>query len=64
MKNLAYKISLLVVGLFATLSLSAQEISGVVKDSGGQPLVGVSVFVELLHGHDCDSEHGAQLGQS
>ena len=46
MKNLTYKISLLVVGLFATLSLSAQEISGVVKDSGGQPLVGVSVFVD------------------
>ena len=46
MKNLTYKISLLIVGLFATLSLSAQEISGVVKDAEGQPLVGVSVFVD------------------
>ena len=46
MKNLTYKISLLIVGLFATLSLSAQEISGVVKDADGQPLVGVSVFVD------------------
>lgn len=46
MKNLTYRISLLVAGLFATLSLYAQEISGVVKDSGGLPLVGVSVFVD------------------
>ena len=46
MKNLTYKISLLIVGLFATLSLSAQEISGVVKDTDGLPLVGVSVFVD------------------
>ncbi|MBO8454856.1 MAG: TonB-dependent receptor [Bacteroidetes bacterium] len=46
MKNLKYKISLLVAGLFATLSLSAQEYSGAVKDAGGQPLAGVSVFVE------------------
>ena len=46
MKNLKYKISLLVAGLLATFSLSAQEISGVVKDTGGLPLVGVSVFVD------------------
>lgn len=46
MKNLKYKISLLVAGLLATLSLSAQELSGVVKDSDGLPLVGVSVFVD------------------
>ena len=46
MKNLKYRISLLVAGLLATLSLSAQELSGVVKDSDGLPLVGVSVFVD------------------
>ena len=46
MKNLTYKISLLVVGLLASLTLSAQEIRGVVKDADGLPLVGVSVFVE------------------
>ena len=47
MKNLTYKISLLVFGLFATLfAANAQEIRGVVSDVNGEPLIGVSVFVD------------------
>ncbi len=47
MKNLTYKISLLVLGLFASvLVANAQEIRGVVSDVNGQPLIGVSVFVD------------------
>lgn len=47
MKNLTYRISLLVAGLFATmLALDAQVIKGVVSDTDGQPLAGVSVFVD------------------
>ena len=47
MKNLTYRISLLVFGLFATVfAASAQEIKGVVSDVDGQPLIGVSVFVD------------------
>ena len=47
MKNLMYKISLLIFGLVATVALQAQDkFSGVVKDTQGEPLVGVSVFVD------------------
>ena len=47
MKNLMYKISLLIFGLAATVALQAQDkFSGVVKDTQGEPLVGVSVFVD------------------
>ena len=47
MKNLTYKISLLILGLLATaFVVNAQEIKGVVSDANGQPLIGVSVFVD------------------
>ena len=47
MKNLTYKISLLVLGLFmAAFTASAQKVSGVVTDVDGQPLIGVSVFID------------------
>ena len=47
MKNLIYRISLLVMGLFATAVVAnAQEIRGVVTDANGEPLIGVSVFVD------------------
>lgn len=47
MKNLTYKISLLILGLFAmAFTASAQKISGVVTDVDGQPLIGVSVFID------------------
>ncbi|MBQ7772366.1 MAG: TonB-dependent receptor [Bacteroidales bacterium] len=47
MKNLTYKISLLILGLFATaFAAQAQEIRGVVSDVNGDPLIGVSVFVD------------------
>ena len=47
MKNLTYKISLLILGLFATIiAANAQEVKGVVSDANGEPLIGVSVFVD------------------
>ena len=46
MKNLTYKISLLILGLFAAVAVNAQEIRGVVSDVNGDPLIGVSVFVD------------------
>jgi len=46
MKNLTYKISLLILGLFAAVAVNAQEIKGVVSDVNGEPLIGVSVFVD------------------
>ena len=46
MDNLTSKIYLLIIGLFVTLTISAQQITGVVRDTGGQPLTGVSVFVD------------------
>ena len=47
MKNLTYKISLLILGLFASvLAANAQQIRGVVSDVNGEPLIGVSVFVD------------------
>ena len=47
MANLTKKIYLLIFGLLVTVfSVSAQEISGVVKDSNGEPLPGVAVMVE------------------
>ena len=46
MKNLMYKISLLILGLFATAVVNAQEIRGVVSDVNGEPLIGVSVIVD------------------
>ena len=47
MKNLMYRISLLSAGLFASMAIAgAQQIKGVVSDANGDPLVGVSVFVD------------------
>ena len=47
MKNLTYRISLLILGLFATMvAANAQEVGGVVSDVNGDPLIGVSVFVD------------------
>ena len=46
MKNLTYRISLLILGLFATVLAGAQEVRGVVSDVNGEPLIGVSVFVD------------------
>ncbi len=47
MKNLTYKISLLIAGLFAAVcTVDAQQIKGTVTDTGGEPLIGVSVFVD------------------
>ena len=47
MKNLTYKISLLILGLFATIiAANAQEVKDVVSDANGEPLIGVSVFVD------------------
>ena len=42
-----FKISLLIAGFFAAAAVAdAQQIKGVVTDSNGDPLVGVSVFVD------------------
>ena len=47
MKNLTYKISMLILGLFVTaFAANAQQIKGVVTDASGEPQIGVSVFVE------------------
>ena len=47
MKNLTYKISMLVLGLFFTaFAANAQQIKGVVTDTNGEPQIGVSIFVE------------------
>ena len=47
MKNLTYKISMLILGLFFTaFAANAQQIKGVVTDANGVPQIGVSVFVE------------------
>ena len=46
MKNLTYRISLLILGLFATVLAGAKEVRGVVADVNGEPLIGVSVFVD------------------
>ena len=47
MKNLTYKISLMIIGLFAAaFAADAQEIKGVVSDMNGEPLIGVSVYVD------------------
>ena len=47
MKNLTYKISLMILGLFAAaFAADAQEIKGVVSDMNGEPLIGVSVYVD------------------
>lgn len=47
MNSLTYRISALVVGLALTaVSVSAQQIRGVVTDANNEPLVGVSVFVD------------------
>ena len=47
MKNLTYKISMLILGLFLTaFAANAQQIKGVVTDVNGEPQIGVSVFVE------------------
>ncbi len=47
MKNLTYQISLLILGLFAAaFAADAQQIKGVVSDVNGEPLIGVSVFVD------------------
>ena len=47
MKNLTFKISMLILGLFVTaFAANAQQIKGVVTDTKGEPQIGVSVFVE------------------
>ena len=47
MKNLTYKISMLILGLFFTAFVAnAQQIKGVVTDTKGEPQIGVSIFVE------------------
>ncbi|MCI2082056.1 MAG: TonB-dependent receptor [Bacteroidales bacterium] len=46
MKKLTLKISLIAIMLGAVLPLSAQTVKGVVKDSDGEPLVGVSVILK------------------
>lgn len=47
MANLTKKISILIFGLLlAAFSVSAQEISGVVKDAEGAPIPGVAVMVD------------------
>ena len=47
MKNLTYKISLLILGMFASvIAANAQQIRGVVSDVNGDPLIGASVFVD------------------
>ena len=47
MKNLTFKISMLILGLFVTaFAANAQQIKGVVTDASGVPQIGVSVFVE------------------
>ena len=47
MKNLTYRISLMILGLFAAaFAADAQEIKGVVSDMNGEPLIGVSVYVD------------------
>ena len=72
MDNLTSKIYLVVIGLFVTLAVSAQQITGVVKDTGGQPLTGVSVFVDGTttgastdmdgkYAIDVDNAHGKTL---
>ena len=46
MKNLILKISLLIFGVFAAQAVNAQQVKGVVSDVNGDPLIGVSVFVD------------------
>ena len=46
MNNLTSRLYLLIVGLLVSMTVSAQQITGVVRDTGGQPLAGVSVFVQ------------------
>ena len=46
MKNLILKISLLIFGVFAAQAVNAQQVKGVVSDVNGEPLIGVSVFVD------------------
>ena len=47
MKNLTYKISLMILGLFAAaFAADAQQIKGVVSDTNGVPMMGVSVYVD------------------
>ena len=45
MKNIFLKISLLVTLLCTAMSVQAQVVTGVVKDSSGEPLIGVAVVV-------------------
>ena len=46
MRNLSSKILLLALGLLASLTVSAQQIKGVVSDQNGTPVIGAAVFVE------------------
>ena len=46
MKKLTLKLSLIALLLTVVFPLAAQTVKGVVKDSGGQPLIGVSVVVK------------------
>ena len=46
MKNFTKKFALLIVGLSLALTAEAQKVSGIVKDSAGEPIIGASVVVE------------------
>ena len=46
MKNFTKKFALLIVGLSLALTAEAQKVSGIVKDSAGDPVIGASVIVE------------------
>lgn len=46
MKNFTKKFALLIVGLSLALAAEAQTVSGVVKDTAGDPVIGASVMVD------------------
>ncbi len=46
MKNFTKKFALLLVGLSLALTAEAQKVSGIVKDTAGEPIIGASVIVE------------------
>ena len=46
MRNFTRKFTLLILGLSFTLVAEAQKVSGIVKDTAGQPIIGASVVVD------------------
>lgn len=46
MRNFTRKFTLLLLGLSLALTAEAQKVSGIVKDSAGEPIIGASVIVE------------------